>query len=72
MYNIEKYDWETREDAETLKRYQAIKSDPNRLSKARDCIKDSLRIDKAVIKDTPIYPNRRSNKATVGSLKFKY
>lgn len=64
------YDWETREDAETLKRYHIIKSDPNRMAKAKAYISDSLRMDKAVLKDTPISPNKRHNKATIGKLKI--
>ena len=32
MYNSLKYDWEVRDDAETLRKYQEIKSNPERFS----------------------------------------
>ena len=37
-----KYDWETRDDADTLRRFQEIKKDPERLRKAQEYIKDTI------------------------------
>lgn len=69
MYNREKYDWETRDDAETLKRYQQIKSNPERLKRAQMCIADSVGEAVAVLKDEPIkVSSRHNNKATLRRL----
>ncbi len=70
MYN-EKYDWEVREDANVLRRYQELKSDPVRFNKAKECIADQVAAGKAVLHDKPINtPSRRSNPACVGKLDF--
>ena len=42
MRYSDKYDWGTKDDADTLRRYQEIKKDPERLRKAQDCIKDTI------------------------------
>ena len=69
MYNNRKYDWEVRDDAETLRRYQEIKSNPERFKKAQACIEDSVRESVAVLQDKPInMPARFSNKATIKKL----
>lgn len=71
MYNSRKYDWEVRDDAETLRKYQEIKSNPERFKKAQACIEDSVRDSVAVLQDKPInnyVPARFSNKATIKKL----
>lgn len=68
MYS-DKYDWETRDDANTLRRYQELKSNPDRMRKAKECIADSVSVGEAVLKDKPInQPLRKRNPATVGKL----
>lgn len=64
--NGQKYDWMTREDAETIARYQAIKSDPNRMRKAQECIQDSINAGKRALgeKVDSTVPGRR-NPATL-------
>lgn len=65
----QKYDWETREDAETIARYQAIKSDPNRMRRAQECIQDSINQGKKALgeKVAPPVPGRK-NPATIMQL----
>ena len=74
MMNLDrqKYDWETREDAETIARYQAIKSDPNRMRRAQECIQDSINAGKRALgeKVTPAVPGR-NNPATIMQLNCK-
>lgn len=70
MMNLdrEKYDWETREDADTIARYQKIKSDPKRLRRAQECIRDSIRAGKEALGEpAPPVPGR-SNPATIMKL----
>lgn len=67
MYN-EKYDWEVREDANVLRRYQELKSDPIRFNKAKECIADQVAAGKAVLHDKPITPSRKRNPACIGKL----
>ena len=66
----EKYDWETREDAETIARYQKIAKDKERLTKATACIVDSINQGKEALglATTPTQPSRRNNPAKVGKL----
>ena len=69
----EQYDWQTRDDADTLRRYQEIKSDPARFAKAQEFIADSVDKEIAVLTDKPISPastapSRRKNRATIGNL----
>lgn len=74
MYN-EKYDWETRDDANTLKRYQELKSDPERFNRAKECIADQVAAGKAVLNDKPLNPSgpsKHRNPACVGKLPMKY
>lgn len=72
MYN-EKYDWETREDANVLRRYQELKSNPERFNKAKECIADQVSEGKAVLQDKPIgAPSRKRNPACIGKLPVKY
>ena len=71
MMNLDrqKYDWETREDAETIARYQKIKSDPNRLRKAQECIRDSINMGKEALGEpTPPPIPGRNNPATIMKL----
>ena len=63
----EKFDWQTREDAETLQRAQAIKSDPARLKKAQECIIASIDEGKAALKGSPV-GSRKRNKATISGV----
>ncbi len=69
IYDREHYDWQAREDAETLQRVQAIKSDPERLKRAQDCIRASVEQGKAVLKSThapaEASPAKKQNPATV-------
>ena len=69
MLDRKNYDWETREDAETIARYQQIKSDPNRMRKAQECIQDSINAGKRALgeKVAPAVPGRK-NPATIMSL----
>ena len=73
MYNNRMFDWETREDAETIKRFKEIESNPERLRKAQSCIQESIDSGKRAlgVKVAPPVPGRR-NPATImqlGSLK---
>lgn len=71
----EEYDWQAEEDARTLRRYQEIKSDPNRFNKAKQCVASTVKEGIAVLKDQPLIKNkscRNSNKATIGKLTPKY
>lgn len=67
------YDWETREDADTLRRYQEITKDPERLRKAQSYIKDTVTdLNKSLgIPTPPPVPGRR-NPATIMPLSEKY
>lgn len=68
MYN-EKYDWEVREDANILRRYQELKSDPVRFNKAKECIADQVKAGNAVLRDKPIDgSSHRRNPACIGKL----
>lgn len=71
MMNLDRqqYDWETREDAETIARYQKIKSNPERLRKAKECIQDSINQGRAALGEpvAPPVPGRR-NPATIMKL----
>lgn len=70
MYDREKYDWETREDADTIKRFRKIQSDPARMSRAKACIQDSVNEGRKALGakvDSPV--GRRSNPATIKQLK---
>ena len=75
MMNLDrqKYDLETREDAETIARYQAIKSDPNRMRKAQECIQDSINQGKKALGEivAPPVPGRK-NPATIMQLNPKF
>lgn len=68
MYN--EIDWQARDDAETLKRAQMIKSDSERLAKAQRYIRTSIEEGKAVLKGTPVpaVDRRRVNPATISKL----
>lgn len=73
MFDETRFNWQNREDAETLKRYQEIKSDPARFAKAQEFIADSVDKEIAVLTDKPISPassapSRRKNRATIGTL----
>ena len=71
MMNLDrnKYDWETREDAETLARYQRIKADPERMRKAKACIQDSVSEGKLALgESTPPPVPGRNNPATIMKL----
>ena len=70
-YN-EKFDWETREDADTLLRYQQIKGDSERLRKAQSCIRDSVsNLNKVLDISAPEIVPGRSNPATIRKLSSK-
>lgn len=69
----DKYDWVTREDADTLLRYREIQSDPNRFKKAQKCIQDTLTDYKEALgkSATPNVPSRK-NPATIMRLDNKH
>lgn len=69
MNYSDKYDWCTRDDAETLRRYQEIKNDPERLKKAQSCIKDTVaEYNKSLGISAPPKVPGRSNPATIMKL----
>lgn len=72
-YDRNKFDWETREDAETIKRYKELESNPERMRRAKSCIQDSIDSGKRAlgIKIAPPQPGR-SNPATIMKLKTKF
>ena len=69
MSYSDKYDWGTKDDADTLRRYQEIKKDPERLRKAQECIKDTITDFKESlgIPAPPQIPGRK-NPATIMKL----
>ena len=69
MRYSDKYDWGTKDDADTLRRYQEIKKDPERLRKAQECIKDTITDFKESlgIPAPPQIPGRK-NPATIMKL----
>lgn len=72
MLDSRVYDWETREDAETLARYQQIKANPERMRKAKECIQNSVNEGKAALGEKAASPvPGRKNPATIMKLKFK-
>lgn len=73
MYN-EEYDWRAEDDANTLRRAQEIKSDPERFKKAKEVVKKKIADSKALLKDEPLLamPSRRRNPACIGRLDTKY
>lgn len=72
IYN-EKYDWETREDANVIKMFQDIKKDPERLRKAQSCIKDTVdSMNEALGIPTPPAVPGRKNPATIMKLDGKF
>ena len=66
IYDNQKFDWETREDAETIARYQKLKANPERMRKAKECIQDSINQGKLALgeKVAPPVPGRK-NPATI-------
>lgn len=71
IFDYRRDDWQTREDAETLQRSQVIMNDPERLAKAKACIKASVEEGKKVLKGTYTEnrtPSRRNNPATIKKL----
>ena len=69
MMFSEKFPWEVREDADTIRRYNEIKSDPERIRKAQECIKDTANTCKRALGEqvAPPLPGRK-NPATIMSL----
>lgn len=66
-----KYDWDTREDANTLLRAEQIKKDKARLQKAQSCIKDTVSTMSACAKGSKGSDNtpcRGVNPATIKRL----
>lgn len=63
------YDWRAEDDARILQRYAELASDPSRMSRAREIVKDSIADGKAALGLSPdIGPSRSRNPATVGKL----
>ena len=69
MRYSDKYDWETIDDADTMRRFQEIKKDPARLRKAQECIKDTIADFKSSLGSTANKVPGRSNPATIMKLK---
>lgn len=68
-YNREKYDWETREDAETMIRYQQLKNNPERFNRAKECLAESLNTQVKALTEAPASPvPGRRNPATIMKL----
>ena len=69
MMFSEKFPWQVREDADTIRRYNEIKSDPERIRKAKECIMDTAKTCKIALKTevAPSLPGRK-NPATIMSL----
>ena len=67
--NREKHDWETREDVNTMVRYQQLKNDPERFNRAKECLSESLKMQVKALSDSPApsVPGRR-NPATIMKL----
>lgn len=72
MYDHKKFDWDVREDADTIKRFREISSDPARLRKAKECLQDSIVTARKALGVAPTQPGRRSNPATITKLNVKY
>ena len=68
MRYSDKYDWDTREDVNTLMSYKEIKKDPDRLRKAQECIKDTIADYKSSLGITANKVPGRSNPATIMKL----
>lgn len=73
VYDRQKFDWETREDAETIRRFKEIEANPERLRRAQSCIQDSvIRGQQALgVKAKPVQPGRH-NPATIMPLHTKF
>lgn len=70
--NIE-YDWRAEDDANTLRRAQEIKSDPERFNRAKQVVIQKIAESKALLKDEPLpTPARKKNPACIGKLSIKY
>ena len=69
MMFSDKFSWEVREDADTIRRYNEIKADPERIRKAQECIKDTAKTCKMALGEqiAPPMPGRK-NPATIMSL----
>ena len=72
-YNVDKFDWKTREYAETITRFRQIESDPERLRNAQACIQDSINSGKKAL-GIKVAPRQvgRSNPATIMKLNPKF
>lgn len=74
--NRERFDWEARNDAETLQRAEMIKADKERLAKATACLREGIAESKSALRamkgrglETFVDNKRgRRNKATVSPL----
>jgi len=66
----EDVDWATRADADTLRRYQEIIRNPQRLKRAQKCIKDSVDDCTKALNNTPTPTpiTGRKNPATIMNL----
>lgn len=67
----DKYDWDTRDNANTLLRAEEIKKDPIKYKLAQECISDTLKSMKEVAKGSGKSngtPSRHNNPATLKKL----
>ena len=75
MIRPDEYDWRAEDDANTLRRAQEIKSDPERFKKAKEVVVKKIAESKALLKDEPLptpTPSRKKNPACLGRLDVKY
>ena len=68
MYS-DKFPWEVREDANTISRFKELEADPERMRKAKECIKHTVDTGNRALGHpvAPPTPGRR-NPATIMSL----
>lgn len=74
MRDLDRFDWETREDASTLRRFAELRNDPERMDKARQVLEfeaNNTR-DALGLPDSRRIPSRGRNAATIMKLNPKY
>lgn len=66
MMFSDKFPWEVREDAHTISRFKEIEADPERMRKAKECIKHTVDTGNKALGQAvaPPIPGRR-NPATI-------
>lgn len=65
----DKYDWETMSDAQLLKDYADLRSNPERMKAAKNVLADEISVSKSALGiKVPNVPSRCSNPATIAKL----